>query len=67
MTRKRRARLPSNQRERPRALTENIEWNRRQRDTWSQEVERIRLENAARRTATRLRIQSGRPSVAVLP
>jgi hypothetical protein len=52
---------------RPRALTENIEYNRRQRDAWSQEVERIRQENTARRAATRLRIESGRASTVVLP
>ncbi len=52
---------------RPRVLTENIDWNRRQRDAWDREVERIRLENEARRAATRLRIESGASTTAVLP
>lgn len=45
---------------RPRALRENIAWNRRQRDDWEREVLRVRDENDARRAATRIRITAGR-------
>ena len=45
---------------RPRALRENIAWNRRQRDEWDREMERVRAENDARRAATRIRITAGR-------
>lgn len=51
----------------PRALPENIEWNRRQRAIWQQEADRVQRENEARRAATRLRIVAGRATVTVLP
>ena len=51
----------------PRPIPENIEWNRRQRETWQREVERIQAENETRRAATKLRIVAGRPTVAALP
>lgn len=51
----------------PRALPENIEWNRSQRATWQQEADRVQRENEARRAATRLRIVAGRAAVTVLP
>lgn len=52
---------------RPRPLSENIEWNRRQRETWLQEVTRVRAENDARRAAASLRIEAGRPTAVALP
>ena len=45
---------------RPRALRENIDWNRRQREEWESEILRVRTENDARRAATRIRITAGR-------
>jgi len=45
---------------RPRALRDNIEFNRRLRDDWQKEFERVRSENDARRAATRIRIVAGR-------
>jgi hypothetical protein len=51
----------------PRPIPENIEWNRRQRETWQREVDRIQAENETRRAATKLRIVAGRPTVAALP
>ena len=42
----------------PRPLPENIDYNRRQREQWQREVDRIANENAARRAAARLQIRS---------
>jgi hypothetical protein len=44
----------------PLPLPANIEWNRRQRETWQAEVDRVRAENETRIAAARLRIRSGR-------
>jgi hypothetical protein len=52
---------------RPRPLTENIEWNRRQRETWTRELERVRAENETRRAATKLNIEAGPATATVLP
>lgn len=45
---------------RPRVLRDNVAWNRRQREEWDREFERVRAENDARRAATRIRIRAGR-------
>jgi hypothetical protein len=52
---------------RPRPLPENIEYNRRQRENWQREYDRVLRENEARRSATRLRIVAGRPTATTLP
>lgn len=45
---------------RPRVLRENVAWNRKQREDWDKESDRVRAENDARRAATRIRITAGR-------
>ena len=43
----------------PRPLPENIDYNRRQREQWQREVDRVTAENASRRAAARLQIRAG--------
>ncbi|MFN0098173.1 MAG: hypothetical protein ACKVS7_05815 [Gemmatimonadaceae bacterium] len=43
----------------PRPLPENIEYNRRQREQWQREVDRVIAENSTRRAAARLQIRAG--------
>lgn len=43
----------------PRPLPENIDYNRRQREQWQREVDRVIAENATRRAAARLQIRAG--------
>lgn len=43
----------------PRPLPDNIDYNRRQREQWQREVDRVVAENATRRAAARLQIRAG--------
>jgi len=43
----------------PRPITENVEYNRRQRDAWLREVARVRSENETRRAVNGLRVRAG--------
>lgn len=43
----------------PRPLPENIDYNRRQREQWQREVDRVTAENTTRRAAARLQIRAG--------
>lgn len=43
----------------PRPIPENVDYNRRLRDAWAREVQRVQDENAARRIGGRLRIEAG--------
>jgi len=48
---------------RPRVLRENVAWNRKLREDWDKEADRVRAENDARRAATRIRITAGRAKI----
>lgn len=51
----------------PSPIPANIEANRRAREAREREVERVRAENAARRSSGRMRIEAGVPAVVELP
>jgi hypothetical protein len=45
---------------RPRPLSENISWNRAERERWQREADRIRAENDSRAATVTLRVRAGR-------
>ncbi len=45
----------------PQPIPANIEWNRRQRDSWAREVTRVRAENEQRRAVQGVLIRAGTP------
>jgi hypothetical protein len=45
---------------RPRPLSENIAWNRAERERWQREADRIRVENDSRAATVTLRVRAGR-------